>query len=372
MPSLELRPRVISLNVMIAGLSGLGKTTTCSTLLELWQHDEESQSQNNNGEASRKGTLAKRFLDRQPALSTKLKSNYRPKPPSQTMVVDPSRQFSRFDPMSNTILRVRIIDTPGFGNRVNHRDAVRPIAKYMQKCRSRQYKAEITSTTLPDEHVEACDDLIHVCLYFLSPGRFLEMDSYFLKRIQSEVCVVPIIAKADTLTDEELTAYRAEITKAFAREGIVPYLFDAQKNNNNNNNSNNSKESQEVPFVSSRGRRAGEALAVVSRDGLYTWGDVRSLDPVHSDLLLVRDLLLSQHTEAFVQLARGKYGVYRARRIQRRKIADIVKYGVISVLALRAMGVPLPYLNSFNLRSLVSQLAVQVHGAVRECVDIRW
>lgn len=257
------------------------------------------------------------------------------------------------------LIHQRIIDTPGFGNRVNHRDAVRPIAKYMHQCRSRQFQAE-TSTTLPDEHVEACDDLVHVCLYFLSPGRFLEMDAYFLRRIQSEVCIIPVIAKADTLTDSELTAYRAEITKAFAREGIVPYSFDTSPKDDVDPNG------KDATATFSRGRRAGEALAIVSRDGLYTWGEVRSFDPVHSDLLLVRDLLLSQHTETFVQLARGKYGVYRARRIQRRKISDIVKYGIISALALRAMGVPLPYMGNMNVRSIFSQLAAQAYTVVMQ------
>lgn len=351
MPSLSLRPRVVSLNVMVAGLSGLGKTTTCSTLLELWQHDE---TQPPPGDRS----LAQRFLDRQPALS--IKPNYRPKPPKQTMVVDPSRQFSRFDEETNTILRVRIVDTPGFGNRVNHKDAVRPIANYMHKCRSKQYQAE-TSPALPDEHVEACDDLIHVCLYFLSPGRFLEMDAYFLRRIQSEVCIIPVIAKADTLTDDELSSYRDQLTKAFARDGIVPYSFDSK----------NKKEANEKDTSSlfSRGRRVGEALAVVSRDGLYTWGEVRSLDPVHSDLLLVRDLLLSQHTETFVQLARAKYGVYRAKRIRQRKIADVVKYAVISVLVLRAIGVPLPFMENLNMRSLISRLVENAYRATTKLVD---
>merc|ERR1719162_1991122 len=32
--SLHLRPRIISLNIMVAGLSGLGKTTMCTTLLQ--------------------------------------------------------------------------------------------------------------------------------------------------------------------------------------------------------------------------------------------------------------------------------------------------------------------------------------------------
>ena len=35
--SLKLKPRVVSFNVMVAGLSGLGKTTTCNMLFDAWQ-----------------------------------------------------------------------------------------------------------------------------------------------------------------------------------------------------------------------------------------------------------------------------------------------------------------------------------------------
>ena len=333
-PSLSLRPRVVSLNVMVAGLSGLGKTTTCAALLESWQQQQQQQQ----------GGAKPSLFSSSSAVSNKKEK------PKITKEVDPSRQFERFDAKTNTILRVRIIDTPGFGNRVDHRDAVRPIVSYMHKCRRNQYQAE-TSPTLPDkEVVEACDDLVHVCLYFLSPGRFLEMDAYFLSRIQHEVCIIPVIAKADTLTNEELTAYRAEVVKAFAKQGIVPYDFDARdKEFNRHYNSNNhydgtniQEDSSITPFC--RGRRAGEALAVVARDGMYPWGEVRSLDPVHSDLILVRDLLLSQHTETFVELAREKYGVYLAQRIRRHRVADAVKLVALGLLTARALGVPLPFM----------------------------
>lgn len=353
-PSLSLRPRVISLNVMVAGLSGLGKTTTCAALLESWQQ------QDNPLQFGRSSS------------STNKKQR-----PAVTKVVDPSRQFERFDQSTNTILKVRIIDTPGFGNRVDHRDAVRPIVNYMHACRRRQYQAE-TSSTLPDRDVvEACDELVHVCLYFLSPGRFLEMDAYFLSRIQHEVCIIPVIAKADTLTEQELATHRAEVVKAFAKQGIVPYNFDEQhKKGTPNSNGNGDSSNEENTFTPyRRGRRAGEALALVARDGIYPWGQVRSLDPVHSDLILVRDLLLSQHTETFVEMAREKYGVYRARRIQRRRVGDVLKYAALALLTARALGVPLPYMEYLTptaawtqiqgLTTVVAQFMTKVFNGTR-------
>eukprot|EP00977_Amphora_coffeiformis_P009011 scaffold2043_cov166-Amphora_coffeaeformis.AAC.10 len=335
-PSLSLRPRVVSLNIMVAGLSGLGKTTTCEALLESWIQQQGITLKSDSESSTR---------------------NKKIKFPLITRVVDPSRQFERMDPDTNTLLRVRIIDTPGFGNRVDHRDAVKPIARYMHQCRRNQFRAE-TSSKLPERDVvEACDDLVHVCLYFLSPGRFLEMDAYFLRRIQKEVCIIPVIAKADTLTNEELTYYRSELTKAFAREEIEPYNFDNKRPGMiAGGNTNNTELYKDGILPESRGRRAGEALAIISRDGKYPWGEIRSVNPVHSDLILVRDLLLSQHTQTFVEMARNKYGDYRARRIQRRNIGDALKVVALGLLTARALGIQIPFMENLTPQKFWGQI----------------
>merc|ERR1711957_118573 len=117
------------------------------------------------------------------------------------------------------------IDTPGFGNRINHKDSVQPITEYIETCRQKKYKKEMSSQTSIQDYMDSTEDqLIHVCLYFLSPGRFLEIDKHFLKKIQRDIpTIVPIIAKADTLTDEEIRSYRAELSDIFKRERIQIY-----------------------------------------------------------------------------------------------------------------------------------------------------
>ena len=306
-PSLRLRPRVVCLNIMVAGLSGLGKTTACASLLESWQGS-----------------------------SAPLKRRSSSMPGGLTKHVDPSRLFERYDSQENTLLRVRIIDTPGFGNRIRYADAVRPIARYIAQCRKRQYREETSPRFLSDDNSEE-DHLVHLCLYFLSPGRILEMDLHFLKHVQKQVVIVPIIAKADTLTDEEVAAYRATVVHIFQHNGIVPYNFDeplSQLEKTNHVVTSRQK-------LYSRGRRAGEPLAIVSRDGFYPWGKVRALDSNHSDLGLVRDLLLSGHTENFVELSREKYDVFRAQTIRRRNVGDGIKHVALGLLAVRAFGVRL-------------------------------
>jgi septin family protein len=309
---------------MVAGLSGLGKTTMCAALLESWQE--------NTNEDTNKETINYKHQK---------KKKKKPSTTTTTMDIDASRQFERYDPKANTILRVRIIDTPGFGNRVNHRNSVKPITNFLAKCRDRKYSKEMLSPSIQEDYVEQHnssgeDDssyLVHVCLYFLSPGRFLEMDTHFLRKVQKEVTIVPIIAKADTLTDEEIARYRAELKDIFEREQIQVYNFDDKTT------TTTTTTSSKQPVSFHRGRRRGETLAIISRDGIYPWGHSRSFDPDHSDLKLIRDLLLSEHTERFLERALAKYTKYRARRIARRKIADAIKYvALVGLIVVQIIG----------------------------------
>ena len=322
--SLHLGPRIINLNIMVAGLSGLGKTTMCAALLDSWQEvQEESKTTTTTSSSSPAPSTRKIstfFHSKQPQKTRKQK---KPKAiPTITDHIITSSPFEYHDKEANTILRVRIIDTPGFGNRVNHRHSVQPITDFIGDCRNQKYKHETSSSKYSQDDED--DSLVHVCLYFLSPGRFLAIDRHFLRNVQKEVTLVPIIAKADTMTDDEIAQYRAQLVEIFKREKIDVYNFEKDWLPSKNASTNKLN----------RGRRPGEALAIISRDGTYAWGTSSSFDPNHSDLSTIRDLLLSEHTERFLQLAKEKYTDYRAGRIRRRKFTDAVKYAALVGLAI--------------------------------------
>jgi len=298
--SMKLRPRVISLNLMVAGLAGLGKTTTCAQLLDAWTH-------------------------------TANKGNTREF--TSTKAIDASRVFERYDSIANTLLRVRIIDTPGFGNQVNHRNSVKPITSYIALCRQRKFKREMSHFRSLSDYVDPTEDsLVHVCLYFISPGRFLEIDRHFMKKVQKELTIVPVIAKADTLTDDEITKYRKEIMEVLEKDRIKVYDFDGLLQVKN----------EGISGLFRRGRKPGETVSIISRDGNYPWGKSKAFDPNHSDLTLIRDILLSQHTEQFLHVSLSHYARYRSRRLLSRMFGNVAKYAAIFILiALQMRGGPI-------------------------------
>lgn len=57
------------------------------------------------------------------------------------------------------------------------------------------------------------DSRVHACLYFIAPtGHSLKpLDIEFMKKLGARVNLIPVIAKADTLTDDELTSFKKRV-----------------------------------------------------------------------------------------------------------------------------------------------------------------
>ena len=88
------------------------------------------------------------------------------------------------------------MDTPGYGDNLDATDDFRKIKDFIQ----RQYEAlyDAQSST-PRCH----DSLVTCCLYFIAPHRIKENDIRFMQEVSKMVPVVPVIAKADTMTRDE-------------------------------------------------------------------------------------------------------------------------------------------------------------------------
>ena len=52
---------------------------------------------------------------------------------------------------------------------------------------------------------------IDVCLYFIAAHRLKAIDLKFMSAIAARVALIPVIAKADSMTAEETVAFRREI-----------------------------------------------------------------------------------------------------------------------------------------------------------------
>ena len=123
-------------------------------------------------------------------------------------------------------LRLNIVDTPGFGDLVNNEGCWEPIIKYIKDQHSAYLRKELTALRGPIQ-----DTRIHCCLYFIAPtGHSLkQLDIIVMKKLSEVVNVIPIIAKADSLTLEERDLFKQRIRAELAHNAIRIYPYDSDE-----------------------------------------------------------------------------------------------------------------------------------------------
>ena len=84
-----------------------------------------------------------------------------------------------------------------------------PIIKYIKDQHSAYLRKELTA--MRDRYIQ--DTRIHCCLYFINPtGHALRpIDVIVMKKLSEVVNVVPVIAKADSLTLEERESFKQKV-----------------------------------------------------------------------------------------------------------------------------------------------------------------
>merc|ERR1711879_881285 len=98
-------------------------------------------------------------------------------------------------------LRLTVVDTPGFGDSLSGDNQTQPIVHYIDK-QFQQYLDD--ESGLNRRNIS--DTRVHCCFYFISPhsNGLRPIDVEFMKTLHHKVNIVPIIAKADTLTGQEI------------------------------------------------------------------------------------------------------------------------------------------------------------------------
>lgn len=118
---------------------------------------------------------------------------------------------------------VEAIDTPGFNDDFQHDLRAKQLLEYIESTFDEVFEEEQRVHRNPkfEEH------RIHALLYFIEPtGLGLKDSDYQLMKILSNrINVIPIIAKADSLTKEELVAFKEKIAQEVAGKNIPTFDF---------------------------------------------------------------------------------------------------------------------------------------------------
>ncbi|GIY78326.1 septin-4 [Caerostris darwini] len=211
-------------------------------------------------------------------------------------------------------LRLTVVDTPGFGDAINCEENWKTIERYIDDQFNQFFKDE---SGLNRKNI--VDNRVHCCLYFISPyGHGLrQLDVEFMKRLHQKVNIVPIIAKADTLTPIEIRKLKDTILREVEEHQIKIYQLPECDSDEDEEFKQQDKELKEsIPFAVIGSTQVVEINGRKVRGRLYPWGIVEVENPKHSDFLKLRTFLISTHMQDLKDVTRDvHYESYRAQYI---------------------------------------------------------
>lgn len=248
-----------NLNLIVAGVSGLGKSTLLNTLFESNLHNPADLTTYDEG---RGVTMS-----------------------SVTADVEES----------DVRLRLTVIDTPGFGDHVNNLDSWKPIVEEIDT-RNKAYLDGETGTNRANN----VDKRVHACLYFIEPtGHALKpLDIVVMKKLHRKVNLIPIIAKADTMTDEELAKFKTAILNDIRFQGIEIFHPPTFSDDDQEVSAETGDLIAKIPFAvvgSTNYVQTPDGRTVLGRQ--YPWGVIEVGNEEHCDFVKLRALLIRNHLE---------------------------------------------------------------------------
>ncbi|XP_065706558.2 septin-12 isoform X1 [Patagioenas fasciata] len=266
-------------NIMVVGQSGLGKSTMVNTLF--------------------KSKVSRKAL--QPGQEERIPKTVQLQ--SVTHVIEEK----------GVKMKLTVTDTPGFGDQINNENCWDPIIKYINEQYERYLREEILITRkrkIPDTRV-------HGCVYFIPPtGHWLRpLDLEFMRRLSKIVNVVPVIAKADTLTLDERAEFKQRIQEDLKTHAISVYPqedFDQDPDDRVLNDLIREK----IPFavVGADQEHQVNGKRVLGRK--TKWGIIEVENLAHCEFPLLRDLLIRSHLQDLKDITHNvHYESYRVRRL---------------------------------------------------------
>ncbi len=119
------------------------------------------------------------------------------------------------------------------------------------------------------------------------------LDAQFMKALHNKVNIVPVIAKADTLTKREILALKSKIMSEIEENRIRIYQMpDSDSDEDEDFKEQNKQLKAGVPFAVCGSSQMIEVKGRKVRGRLYPWGVVEVENPEHCDFIKLRSMLM--------------------------------------------------------------------------------
>ncbi|XP_049877201.1 septin-7 isoform X2 [Pectinophora gossypiella] len=266
--------------LMVVGETGLGKSTLINSLFLTEVYDK----------------------DKHPGPSLRVK---------KTVGVETSVVLLKENGVNLTLT---IVDTPGFGDAVDNSNCWQPIIDFVES----KYEEFLNAESRVTRKAAPPDTRVHCCLYFIAPsGHGLKpLDVEFMQRLGDKVNIIPVIAKADTMTPEECKEFKEQIMKEIATHKIKIYDFPESTGEEGEGAEATKALRARVPFA------VVGANTVIEQDGRrirgrkYPWGIAEVENLEHCDFIALRNMVIRTHLQDLKDVTSSvHYENYRCRKL---------------------------------------------------------
>lgn len=209
-------------------------------------------------------------------------------------------------------VKLTITETVGYGDQINREDNVTPVIHHIQSQFEKYFNEELKikrSLSMPK------DTRIHACIYFICPtGHNLKsLDVFCMTQLHDKVNLIPIIAKSDSLSADELKRFKAAIRGSIERLNIKIYHFptDDEKLGDSNVKLNDM-----VPFAVATSRDYISVEGKKARARVLPWGTMLVENEEHSEFKALKRALIEVNMEDMRERTNDEfYEKYRETRL---------------------------------------------------------
>ncbi|XP_018584926.2 septin-10-like isoform X3 [Scleropages formosus] len=220
---------------------------------------------------------------------------------------------------SNVRLKLTIVNTVGFGDQMNKQESYQHVVDYIDTQFESYLQEELKiKRSLHNYH----DSRIHACLYFIAPsGHSLKsLDLVTMKKLDSKVNIIPVIAKADTISKSELHKFKIKIMSELVSNGVQIYQFPTD---DETVAKINTAMNGHLPFAvvgSTEEVKIGNKMVKARQ---YPWGVVQVENENHCDFVKLREMLICVNMEDLREQTHARhYELYRRCKLEEMGFKD--------------------------------------------------
>ncbi|KAJ9091586.1 hypothetical protein QFC19_009042 [Naganishia cerealis] len=239
-------------------------------------------------------------------------------------VDDPIPQTTAIEETQHSIvengvrLKLNIIDTPGYGDQINndgyqYADYSIHADLQIKDQYSGYLRKELTAQR--DRHI--ADTRVHCCLFFINPtGHGLKpLDITVLRKLSEVVNVVPVIAKADSLTLEERELFKERIRAELQQHAIKLFPFDTEELDAEEIQLNERIRTM-IPFAVIGSEKTVVIDGKPVRGRKTRWATINVEDERHCEFVYLRNFLTRTHLQDLIETTSlMHYEAFRAKQL---------------------------------------------------------